>query len=87
MCTEFILYAHLVYDDEGANVFLTDGESRDSGTLNSVVLQKKYARFVDHEVRPEFEKAKQQLSLYQQPETKQEDNEENENKSNEPTDK
>ena len=64
LCNEVILYAHLVYEDDGVNALLTDQESRNSGTLNYVVLQKNYAHYVEHNSPPEFDTAKQLFANY-----------------------
>ncbi|OHS96671.1 Tudor domain containing protein [Tritrichomonas foetus] len=64
ICSDVILYMHLVYDDDHPNVLLTDQESPNSGSLNSVLLNKKYAKFTDHEVTSEFENVKNSLKEY-----------------------
>lgn len=77
LCNEVVLYAHLVYEDDGVNVLLTDQESRNSGTLNYVVLQKNYANYVEHDSPPEFDTAKQLLANYSNQQNEQQTNNEN----------
>ncbi|OHS93335.1 Tudor domain containing protein [Tritrichomonas foetus] len=55
MCTDAILYMHLMYDDESSNVLLTDQPSVDSGSLNAVLISNGIARFADHEVPPNIQ--------------------------------
>ena len=59
MCQDSILYMHLAYEDDNPNVILTDDTSIESGSLNAVILSRKYVKYSDHNVNPSIENVKQ----------------------------
>lgn len=69
LCENQTLYAHFMYDDRSApdpDVLLTDREESGSGSVNSMVLSKGYARYNNIPVPEELEPVMERLDQIEQ---------------------